>query len=256
MRAKRVKRPAGCQSLTLALFMIAGLVTPALGQQRSPGYSEVGMSVTKFEDAMFVYNVFVQGPADEAKIQAGEFITHVDGVETKDMSVEEFVQKVGGETGSEVEFTVKQTEYLLPAPRTVKITREPVTPFTFQARTTSGESFDAAVQGPYFFSGNKSAPDREDRKYSAVFDAFIPFEYIYSEIHLSFEPSDHVRTVPLHITYHSHNNRRDHSFDVNQTIQPGWKHLYVWFRFATRGLIHVEMSSSGLLIAKGAYVWE
>ena len=184
MRAKRVKRPAGCQSLTLALFMIAGLVTPALGQQRSPGYSEVGMSVTKFEDAMFVYNVFVQGPADEAKIQAGEFITHVDGVETKDMSVEEFVQKVGGETGSEVEFTVKQTEYLLPAPRTVKITREPVTPFTFQARTTSGESFDAAVQGLYFFSGNKSAPDREDRKYSAVFDAFIPFEYIYSEIPL------------------------------------------------------------------------
>ena len=45
-------------------------------------------------------------------------------------------------------------------------------------------------------------------------------------------------------------------YDLTIAIQPSWKNVVFWDGFNGKGLVNVEISFDGLIIAKGAYVWE
>jgi hypothetical protein len=223
-------------------------------------FSGVGIGVEKVQDGMFVSRVFVQGPAEKAGIKPGDLITKVGGAPTKDMNLQDFGQAVRGEPGSNVEFSVLPSEYmsrnvLIPSPKTVSVGREIITPFVFQARAIdSNEVFEAKVEGLSYFPGNDKAPALNERKYGVMFDHSLPFRSVYTQIHLSFEPSDHTRTISLVFKRQSKSDTNSRSIDV--VIQPGWNHVYSWVGYNGRGLVHVEISLDKAVIAKGAYVWE
>jgi carboxyl-terminal processing protease len=71
---------------------------------------------TKF---IVVENVVPDGPADKAGIQQDDLITSIDGVTTKNMSVQNASSKLRGKEGTPVTLTIQRDSSALPAPITI-----------------------------------------------------------------------------------------------------------------------------------------
>jgi carboxyl-terminal processing protease len=71
---------------------------------------------TKF---IIVENVVPNGPADKAGIQQDDLITSIDGVTTKNMSVQAASSKLRGKEGTPVTLTIQRDSSALPAPITI-----------------------------------------------------------------------------------------------------------------------------------------
>lgn len=86
-------------------------------------FGGVGMRVGAAEDAIAVHDVTEGLPAALAGITAGDRITAVDGMDTADMSVADFVALVRGEPGAEVALTVISEGH---SPRELRLERESI----------------------------------------------------------------------------------------------------------------------------------
>ncbi len=69
-------------------------------------FGGLGIEVTQEEGFVKVVSPMDDTPADKAGILAGDFITHVDGVSVLGLTLDEVVEKMRGEIGSEIIITV------------------------------------------------------------------------------------------------------------------------------------------------------
>lgn len=72
----------------------------------SGNFEGVGMEIGMRDDMLTVIAPLPGTPAEEAGIQAGDAITRIDGTTTENMSIDEAVQLIRGEKGTEVVLTV------------------------------------------------------------------------------------------------------------------------------------------------------
>ena len=71
-------------------------------------FSGIGVVINQNENGVFVLSVYENSPAEKGGIQEGDYITYVGGTSTEGMSTTEVRDLVVGETGTDVELTVRR----------------------------------------------------------------------------------------------------------------------------------------------------
>lgn len=108
----------------------------AFNEDISGNFSGVGMEVGMHDNLITVIAPLPESPAEKAGILAGDGIVRVDGKSTDGMAVDEVVDLIRGEQGSEVTLTIfreGETEF-----REIKITRDTITIPTIKTETRDG----------------------------------------------------------------------------------------------------------------------
>ena len=77
-------------------------------RDRREGFVGIGIRFTRREGRPIVTEVFPDGPADRAKIMAGDLITHVDGQAVSDKTTRELADLLRGRPGSQVEVILER----------------------------------------------------------------------------------------------------------------------------------------------------
>ena len=96
-------------------------------------FGGLGIEVTQEEGFVKVVSPIDDTPADEAGIEAGDFITHVDGESVLGLTLDEAVELMRGPIGSEIVITVVREGR--EEPFDVTITRDTITLTAVRART-------------------------------------------------------------------------------------------------------------------------
>ena len=89
-------------------FLDAGQYESAQEFFAESSYEGIGARVGRTDDINVISNVFIGGPAEAAGLQAGDGIVSVDGVDVTGMPVDELVEIVKGEDGTEVVLEVRR----------------------------------------------------------------------------------------------------------------------------------------------------
>ncbi len=100
-------------------------------------FGGLGIEVTQEEGFVKVVSPIDGTPADEAGIEAGDFITHVDGESVLGLTLDDAVDLMRGPVGSEIIITVVREDQ--PEPFDVSIVRDTITLQAVRTRT-EGES--------------------------------------------------------------------------------------------------------------------
>lgn len=76
--------------------------------QQSTGESLVGIGVvvTPLDEKVYVQKVVPGGPAQQAGLQSGDILTHVDGLTLRDMSLREIIGRISGKEGTSVTLSI------------------------------------------------------------------------------------------------------------------------------------------------------
>ena len=85
-------------------------------------YEGVGIEIAVRDDKLIVIAPIDGTPADKAGVLAGDFIISIDGEDSIDITVQDAVQKIRGEKGTEVILTLQRGNKILD----VKITRDQI----------------------------------------------------------------------------------------------------------------------------------
>ncbi|WP_380054957.1 S41 family peptidase [Falsihalocynthiibacter sp. SS001] len=102
-------------------------------EQTRGEFGGLGIEVTQEEGFVKVVSPIDDTPAFEAGVEAGDFITHVDGVSVLGLTLDEAVETMRGEVGSEIIITiVREGE---PEPFDVSIIRDVIKLTAVRART-------------------------------------------------------------------------------------------------------------------------
>ncbi|MGR3273123.1 S41 family peptidase [Thalassococcus profundi] len=96
-------------------------------------FGGLGIEVTQEEGFVKVVSPIDGTPADEAGIEAGDFITHVDGESVLGLNLDEAVDLMRGPVGSEIIITVVRED--MPEPFDVSIIRDTITLTAVRTRT-------------------------------------------------------------------------------------------------------------------------
>lgn len=96
-------------------------------------FGGLGIEVTQEEGFIKVVSPIDDTPADAAGIEAGDFITHVDGESVLGLTLDEAVEMMRGPVGSEIIITVVREEE--PEPFDVSIIRDTITLTAVRTRT-------------------------------------------------------------------------------------------------------------------------
>ncbi len=89
-------------------FLDAGQYESAQEFFAESSYEGIGARVGRTDDINVISNVFLGGPAEAAGLQAGDGIVSVDGVDVTGMPVDELVEIVKGESGTEVVLEIRR----------------------------------------------------------------------------------------------------------------------------------------------------
>ncbi len=89
-------------------FLDAGQYESAQEFFAESSYEGIGARVGRTDDISVISNVFIGGPAEAAGLQAGDGIASVDGVDVTGMPVDELVEIVKGESGTEVVLEIRR----------------------------------------------------------------------------------------------------------------------------------------------------
>ena len=89
-------------------FLDAGQYESAQEFFAESSYEGIGARVGRTDDISVISNVFIGGPAEAAGLQAGDGIVSVDGVDVTGMPVDELVEIVKGESGTEVVLEIRR----------------------------------------------------------------------------------------------------------------------------------------------------
>ncbi|MCL5011078.1 MAG: S41 family peptidase [Patescibacteria group bacterium] len=85
--------------------------TTNFNEELSGRYEGVGMYVGIKDGQLTVISPLKGTPAEKAGLKAGDAILKIDGVDTKDMTVEEAVSKIKGERGTEVTLSIVRGDW-------------------------------------------------------------------------------------------------------------------------------------------------
>lgn len=96
------------------------------------GFGGIGVSIRMEDDSALILSVNESGPAAEAKIQADDRMTHVDGESIAGWTQRQLVEHLRGKIGAKVQFTIRRPEQSLPLEFT--ITRAHIVPVTVTSR--------------------------------------------------------------------------------------------------------------------------
>ncbi len=105
----------------------------AMRVQTRGEFGGLGIEVTQEEGFVKVVSPMDGTPADDAGIEAGDFITHVDGESLLGMTLDEAVDLMRGPVGSEIIITVVREDE--PEPFDVSIIRDTITLTAVRSRT-------------------------------------------------------------------------------------------------------------------------
>ena len=105
----------------------------AMRVQTRGEFGGLGIEVTQEEGFVKVVSPMDGTPADDAGIEAGDFITHVDGESLLGMTLDEAVELMRGPVGSEIIITVVREDE--PEPFDVSIIRDTITLTAVRSRT-------------------------------------------------------------------------------------------------------------------------
>ncbi|MCV6823169.1 MULTISPECIES: S41 family peptidase [Halocynthiibacter] len=106
-------------------------------EQTRGEFGGLGIEVTQEEGFVKVVSPIDDTPADAAGIEAGDFITHVDGASVLGLTLDETVEMMRGPVGSEIIITVVRED--VPEPFDVSIIRDTIKLTAVRTRT-EGES--------------------------------------------------------------------------------------------------------------------
>ena len=101
--------------------------------ETSGEFGGLGIEVTQEEGFVKVVSPIDDTPADEAGMQAGDFITHVDGESTLGLTLDEAVDMMRGPVGSEIVITVVRED--VEEPFDVSIIRDTIKLVAVRSRT-------------------------------------------------------------------------------------------------------------------------
>ena len=89
-------------------FLDAGQYESAQEFFAESSYEGIGARVGRTDDISVISNVFIGGPAEAAGLLAGDGIVSVDGVDVTGMPVDELVEIVKGESGTQVVLEIRR----------------------------------------------------------------------------------------------------------------------------------------------------
>lgn len=92
------------------------------GDKSSGSFGGVGIQITSDKGAIKVISPIDDTPAYRAGIKAGDYITHIDGQQVFDMSLNQAVKKMKGRPGTKIKLTIVPEER--GEPKTITLTRD------------------------------------------------------------------------------------------------------------------------------------
>ncbi|NKB48577.1 MAG: PDZ domain-containing protein [Alphaproteobacteria bacterium] len=143
----RTASPAVAEADAEAIFkaVFDGIIEPLdgfsryAGTQRATehralrdGFGGIGVSIRMEDDSALVLSVNDTGPAAEAKLQADDRMTHVEGEPVAGWTQRQLVDHLRGKIGTQVRFTIKRPDR--PQPFDVTLTRAHIVPVTVTSR--------------------------------------------------------------------------------------------------------------------------
>ncbi len=87
-------------SSTKLLFALLPFLNLVLSTDRIGG---LGVRIAKVSEGFRIDYVYPNSPAAQMNVEAGSIITEVNGIETYDLSILDFIQLTTGKVGTEVE---------------------------------------------------------------------------------------------------------------------------------------------------------
>lgn len=107
------------------LFVGNDAVSVTKSLQGEDNFVGIGLSIADYSKSIVVIDVFEGSPAQRAGLQSGDVITKVNGQNTFGMSLQNIVNMVRGEEGTEVALEIRSQR--LQKPRTFSIVRRRIT---------------------------------------------------------------------------------------------------------------------------------